>query len=222
MIIATLFSTCFTTRRFFQVLCQSVRTRIFLDWRFFFPFPFFFFSFETRRRQKPIITANLFSYADDGWITAILALNFSLSFFFFFFFIFLPRREENDRKFRFFFPLSEEETVEKLFDAKISPALRDTRVVAGRVWQKKRVASLTGYLDGNSIFVVARRCKELDERRGGEITRLKTRFLTPIFFLPARFARQQVFPPRVNTIDVCSRPDDRSRAAIKHRATRVL
>ena len=176
MIIATLFSTCFTTRRFFQVLCQSVRTRIFLDWRFF-----FFFSFETRR-QKPIITANL--------------------------------REENDRKFRFFFPLSEEETVKKLFDAKISPALRDIRAVAGRVWQKKRVASLTGYLDGNSIFVVARRCKELDERRGGEITRLKTRFLTPIFFLPARFARQQVFPPRVNTIDVCSRPDDRCLAVI--------
>lgn len=135
------------------------------------------------------------------------------SLFFFFFFIFLPRREENDRKFRFFFPLSEEETVKKLFDAKISPALRDIRAVAGRVWQKKRVASLTGYLDGNSIFVVARRCKELDERRGGEITRLKTRFLTPIFFLPARFARQQVFPPRVNTIDVCSRPDDRSRSA---------
>lgn len=146
----------------------------------------------------------------DGLRRFLLSTFLSL---FFFFFIFLPRREENDRKFRFFFPLSEEETVKKLFDAKISPALRDTRVVAGRVWQKKRVASLTGYLDGNSIFVVARRCKELDERRGGEITRLKTRFLTPIFFLPARFARQQVFPPRVNTIDVCSRPDDRSRSA---------
>lgn len=108
MIIATL-STCFTTRRFFQVLCQSLHGYSLIG--DFFPFPFSFFSRRRARcRQKPIITANLFSYTDDGRITAILdtlALEFSLFFF----------SSSKEKKMVENFVLSnEEEAVKKLFD----------------------------------------------------------------------------------------------------------
>lgn len=113
MIIATL-STCFTTRRFFQVLCQSLHGYSLIG--DFFPFPFSFFSRRrTRCRQKPIITANLFSYTDDGRITAILdtlALEFSL---FFSSSSFLSSSKEKKMVENFVLS-NEEEAVKKLFD----------------------------------------------------------------------------------------------------------
>lgn len=113
MIIATL-STCFTTRRFFQVLCQSLHGYSLIG--DFFPFPFSFFFFD----DEPVVDKSrslrlIYSRTQTTEGLRRFSIRLLSSFLFFFSSSFLSSSKEKKMVENFVLS-NEEEAVKKLFD----------------------------------------------------------------------------------------------------------